>query len=59
MKYPKIQTLYDRDEKFKVDPTQIRCPEFSLITRWLITEKIDGTNVRIVRTTDGERVILG
>jgi len=59
MKYPKIQTLYDRDEKFKVDSTQLRCPEFSLITWWFITEKIDGTNVRIVRTTDGERVILG
>ena len=59
MEYPKIETLYRRDEKFKVDPTQIRLSEFTLINKWLITEKIDGTNVRVIRTADGERIIRG
>jgi len=48
MEYPKIETLYDRNDKFKVDPTQIRLQEFSLINSWWITEKVDGTNVRVM-----------
>jgi len=52
--YPKIQSLYNRDENFKVDPTQLRMPEFALINRWLATEKIDGTNIRIYLTLDGQ-----
>lgn len=47
MEYPKIETLFNRDEAFKVVKGQLRCLEFSLIKEWLITEKIDGTNVRI------------
>jgi len=48
MLYPKIETLYDRDEHtHKVIPGQLRRPEFGLIDRWLITEKIDGTNIRV------------
>ena len=46
-KYPKIETLFKRDEKFKVTD-EIRLPEFENIKRWLITEKIDGTNIRII-----------
>lgn len=46
--YPKIETLYRRDERsFKVIPTEIRLPEFALVSRWLVTEKIDGTNIRV------------
>lgn len=46
--YPKIETLYVRDERtHKVLPDQIRCPEFSLVSHWLVTEKIDGTNIRV------------
>ncbi|MBM3136518.1 MAG: hypothetical protein FJZ89_14805 [Chloroflexi bacterium] len=51
--YPKIETLYDRDTKFKVAPERLRLPEFALINRWQITEKIDGTNVRIGMGLDG------
>lgn len=48
MNYPKIETLFDRDEEtHKVITSQIRRPEFSLIREWLVTEKIDGTNIRI------------
>ncbi len=47
--YPKIETLYDRDEKTHgVIPGQLRLSEFELITSWHVTEKIDGTNIRVV-----------
>ena len=50
--YPKIETLFNRFPKghpqaFKVDTTQVRCPEFAAIRSWIITEKIDGTNIRV------------
>jgi ATP-dependent RNA circularization protein (DNA/RNA ligase family) len=49
--YPKIETLFDRDEKtFKVVEGKWRCPEFEYLkdNKWLFTEKVDGTNVRIM-----------
>lgn len=56
MEYPKIQTLYNRDKKtFKVID-DIRCPEFNIISEWIITEKIHGTNVRIQWTRDSHQV---
>lgn len=46
--YPKIETLFDRDkETFKVTPGAFRRPEFAIIDPWVITEKIDGTNIRL------------
>lgn len=53
IEYPKIETLYDRDEKFKVIPGVLRRPEFALPRRWVVTEKIDGTNIRVGMTADG------
>lgn len=54
MEFPKIETLYERDaETFRVTDT-LRLPEFSLITQWLVTEKIDGTNVRVFFEAGGE-----
>lgn len=48
IEYPKIETVFDRDpETFKVRPGVFRKPEYLLITNWLVTEKIDGTNVRV------------
>jgi len=48
MIYPKINTLYTRDKKtFKVTD-EIRCPEFSNIKKYLVTEKINGRNHRIL-----------
>lgn len=44
--YPKIESLYTRDEDHFVTD-EIRCPEFNLIRHWLVTEKIDGTNIRV------------
>lgn len=48
--YPKIQTLFKRDEKTKVIiPDQFTQEEFTYLAKdpWVWTEKIDGTNVRI------------
>jgi ATP-dependent RNA circularization protein (DNA/RNA ligase family) len=59
MKYPKIETLYNRDPKtFKVTD-EVRLPEFGLVKTWLVTEKVDGTNVRIVRTVENGVEIRG
>lgn len=58
MKYPKIQTIYKRKfspeikrKKSKCNPIipEYSCEEFACIDKWLITEKIDGTNIRIFR----------
>lgn len=54
MEYPKIETLYDRDEKTrKVITTKTRLPEFDNIKRWWLTEKIDETNIRILLSPEG------
>lgn len=45
--YPKIDTLYDRNDQFKVDTNKFRRVEFACINIWLVTEKVDGTNVRL------------
>lgn len=47
--YPKIETLYDRDpETFKVVEGKFRRPEFAEDITWDVTEKVDGTNVRVL-----------
>ncbi len=48
--YHKIETLLDRDEKFKVIQDKWRLPEFDYLknNEWLWTEKIDGTNIRVM-----------
>ncbi len=50
MKYPKINTLWKRDEKnkFNIMPGKFSKEEFSSISEWHITEKIDGTNIRVM-----------
>ena len=58
MEYPKIETLFTRDEKtFKVIPTELRNKCYSLIKFWEFTEKIDGTNIRIM--WDGQKLTFG
>jgi len=57
-KYPKIETLFNRDEKFKVT-NEIRLPEFNNIKRWYVTEKIDGTNIRIIYTPEEKLIFRG
>lgn len=58
--YPKIETLYDRDPKtFKVMIDRVRMPEFNLIKSWHITEKVDGTNIRIMWSASDEKLTFG
>ena len=57
--YPKIETLFKRDpETFKVTD-ELRHPEFGLVSKWIITEKIDGTNVRVTFFPDGNMHFQG
>ncbi len=58
--FSKIETLYDRDEKtFKVIDGAMRCPEFAAVSRWHVTEKIDGTNIRVALLPGEQRFIGG
>jgi hypothetical protein len=45
--YPKINTLWKRDESGKVIFGSFSCKEFELINEWEVTEKIDGMNIAI------------
>ena len=48
--YHKIETLYERDEKtFKIKPEMIlKNHIYGIIKSWVWTEKIDGTNIRVI-----------
>jgi ATP-dependent RNA circularization protein (DNA/RNA ligase family) len=52
MEYPKINNLYKRitegPDKGRITYGDYTEPEFESIDRWKYTEKIDGTNVRII-----------
>jgi ATP-dependent RNA circularization protein (DNA/RNA ligase family) len=47
--YPKTDNLYKRNPKKKSELLigQFTRPEFELIKRWHVSEKVDGTNVRL------------
>jgi hypothetical protein len=48
--YPKIETPFERDESFRVDTTRLRRPVYGTV-QWVATEKVDGTNMRIIFQT--------
>lgn len=48
MEYPKIETLFERDANFKVIPDKLRNASYGIIKSWQFTEKIDGTNIRMI-----------
>lgn len=53
--YHKIETLFERDkDTFKVDPTKLKSPVLGTLKEWDVTEKIDGTNVRVILSQAGE-----
>lgn len=60
IEYPKIETLYERGADFSVTDV-LRSPVIGTISKWLVTEKIDGTNIRIDLRRDGDedRVTFG
>lgn len=60
MEYHKIQTIFKRDEKTKrIVEGNFSLPEFEYLYEcpWEFTEKVDGTNIRII--WDGENVTFG
>lgn len=48
--YHKIETLYERDEKsFRLKPELVlKNPVYGSINSWVWTEKVDGTNIRVI-----------
>lgn len=59
MKYPKINTIWKRDasNKGRIIEGEYSKEEFQNIKYYLITEKVDGTNIRITR--DEGKVTFG
>lgn len=57
--YHKIETLFKRDDKFKVDIARLGNPVIGTINKWVATEKIDGTNVRVCIDTENKITIGG
>ncbi len=60
MEYPKINTLFERDlETFKVCSDKLKMKVVDVIKYWQVTEKIDGTNIRIILDINGNMLIRG
>lgn len=59
MEYHKIETLFDRDEKFGVIVGKFRNPIYNSFKTWHVTEKVDGTNVRVMISVEGKVTIGG
>ncbi len=53
--YHKIETLFERDPAtFVVDPLRLKASVLGTIREWDVTEKIDGTNIRVMLSASGE-----
>jgi hypothetical protein len=53
--YPKIQTLFERDKTtFVVNPSMLKAPVLGTIQQWDVSEKIDGTNIRVCLSASGD-----
>lgn len=53
--YHKIETLFERDKTtFVVDPSKLKSSVLATISEWDVTEKIDGTNIRVMLSEAGE-----
>jgi hypothetical protein len=53
--YHKIETLFERDKAtFVVDPTKLKASVLATIREWDVTEKINGTNIRVMLSGGGE-----
>jgi ATP-dependent RNA circularization protein (DNA/RNA ligase family) len=59
MEYPKINTIWKRDEKHIILEGELSCPEFDAIKLWNVTEKVDGTNIRVLYHKDREIIFAG
>lgn len=55
MEYHKIETLFERDpNSFVVDPSALKASVLGTISEWDVTEKIDGTNIRVKLSESGD-----
>jgi hypothetical protein len=45
--YEKINTLWKRDQKGRIIEGEYSKEEFDMIDKWEVSEKVDGTNIRI------------
>lgn len=59
MEYHKIDTLFERDGTFVVDTSQPRHPVIATIREWDVTEKVDGTNIRVMLNESGDVTFNG
>ncbi len=59
LEYPKIDTLYERKSNGKVDVTRLKRLEFGLLREWQVTEKLNGRNIRIMISENGEVTYAG
>jgi len=62
LKYPKIKSIFKRDKKtYKFIIGQYSCPEFEYLTNavWVFTEKVDGTNIRVLWDKENSKIIFG
>lgn len=57
--YSKIDTLFERGDDFSVDTSKFRRPEFALLQRWDVTEKVDGTSAVIRYGRDNLGIEVG
>jgi len=59
-KYPKIDTVFKRDEKGRLIDGVYSRPEFEFLKdiTWEFTEKIDGTNIRVSADPDNQCMIF-
>jgi len=55
IEYPKIQTLFKRDNTGKIIEEEFTLPEFEYLKNniWVFTEKVDGTNIRVIFDNKG------
>lgn len=53
--YPKINSIWKRDDKGLIQTGQFSRPEFEYLANneWIATEKVDGTNIRLTYTPEG------
>jgi len=59
MEYHKIETMFNRGEDFNVIETEFRNPVYATIKTWQVSEKLDGTNIRVYLLKDGTTKIRG
>ena len=56
--YHKIETLFERDADFRVTSV-LKRQVFADIAKWIVTEKVDGTNIRVSKVRGESLVKVG